>query len=235
MEAVNKPVVKIQPRKVVVVNRNKPGDKPVKEYIAKKPQQKTGFKKQQPQQQKPKNSVIKKKAGLKPMPIQNYKDKRMYRLSIIFGSTVVADTFIIDVPFATSMVKFRDKLLASYQDLLKLLDKQVGSSMLPRPYTKILETTDKGIVEGANKDIIHKITTELYTPTTNPQDLCFNSIVSCTIAPGYAIKGVTKRIIVRVNHVNNPNFSPKKTTKKSDKAENKKQPAKKKIIVKKNK
>lgn len=233
MEAANKQVVKIQPRKVVVVNRNKPGDKPVNEYIAKKPQQKPNFKKQQPQQQKPKNSVIKKRTGLKPKPIQEYKDKRMYRLSIIFGSTVVADTFIIDVPFATSMVTFRDKLLASYQDLLKLLDKQVRSSMLPKPYTKILETTDKGIVEGANKDIVHKITTELYTPTTNPQDLCFNSVVSCTIVPGHAIKGITKRIIVRVNHVNNPNFSPKKAKKAETKQTTDKKRAPKKIVIKK--
>lgn len=234
MNAVNKQVVKPQPRKIVVVNRNKPGGKPVKEYIAKKPQQqKPNLKKQQPQQQKPKNSIIKKKTGLKPVPIQNYKDKRMYRLSIIFGSTVVADTFIIDVPFATSMVTFRDKLLASYQDLLKLLDKQVGSSMLPKPYTKILETTDKGIVEGDNKDIIHKITTELYTPTANPQELCFNSVVSCTIAPGSVIKGVTKRIIIRVNHVNNPNFSPKKAKKTETKQPIDKKRALKKIIVKK--
>ena len=177
---------------------------------------------------------IKKRVGLQYVDMATLPDKRMYRISIIFGSTTIADTFIVDKPYIESMVTFRDKLLESYQDLLKLLDKEVVEKMLLKPYTKELPNDIEGIVSGKNTDIVHRIVQELYTASDDQSSLFFPTIVNAAINPGCQLKGVTKRLMVRLNYVKNPNFAPKKAVK-----ENKSQPKKAKprkiTVVKKNK
>ena len=160
-------------------------------------------------------STIKKKKSLKYISISDFPDKRMYRLSIIFGSTVLCDTFIVDEPFNTSVVETRDKIGLSYNDLLKLLDKSIVGGMLPRPFTKIWDSTHTGILEGENNDIVHNLTRDVFTPGPNSKDVEFPSIVSYNINPGAPVKNVTKRVVVRLNYVANPNFELKKKEKET--------------------
>lgn len=181
---------------------------------------------------KKKAAFIKKQASLKHIPMSELPEKRMYRLSIIFGSSVVCDTFVVEEQISTAVVKTRDKILNSYQDLLKLLGNDIVSGMLPRPYTKEMENSHKGILEGNNMDIIHKMVRALFTPGENDKDVEFPTVVSFTIQPGMPVKGVTKRISVRLNYIKNPNFSPKKAAKKEP--EIKKPTPRKIVIVKKN-
>lgn len=189
--------------------------------IGNKPQPRDPYKKQQPREfnksEKPKASTIKKKKSLKYMSISDFPDKRMYRLSIIFGSTVLCDTFIVNEPFATSVVQMRDGIALSYNDLTKLLDKSISGGMIPRPFTKIWEGTHKGIMEGENNDIIHTLTRDVFTPGPNTKDIEFPTVVSYNINPGTPSKKVTKRIVVRLNYVTNPNFEPKKKEVKEEK------------------
>lgn len=168
------------------------------------------FKDQKP---KPKPSTIKKKKSLKYISIGELPTKRMYRLSIILGSTILCDTFTVDEPFATSVVSTRDKINESYRDLTKLLDKNISGGMLPRIFDKIWDTTHKGIMEGENNDIIHNIVRDLFTPGPNTKDVEFPSIISYSITPGKPSKDVTKRVVIRLNYVTNPNFEPKKKVK----------------------
>lgn len=227
--------------KVIESKPQKPVFKPAakKEGFKPKPNNNNGkkpFNKNQNKNFQPKKVVaskIKKQHCLKNMSVENYPDKRMYRLSIIFGSSVICDTFVIDGPFVTSVVAFRDKLLSSYKDLTNLLNQTVASGMLPRPYTKILENTHEGVLKGENNDIIHMLTRRAYTPVENVEGLEFPSIISFPIQPGSPVKGVTKRITVRINYVKNPNFSLKKKAKKPD--EVKKVKPRKIVVVKKNK
>lgn len=178
-------------------------------------------------------SKVKKQHCLKNISVENYPDKRMYRLSIIFGSSVVCDTFVVEGPFVASVVAFRDKLLNSYKDLTNILNSFVTSGMIPRPYTKVLENTHEGVLKGENNDIIHMLTRCIYTPAQNTEGLEFPSIVSFPIKPGSPVKGVTKRITVRINYVKNPNFSLKKKEKKDTGV--KKVKPRKIVVIKKNK
>lgn len=162
-------------------------------------------------------SRVKRKVGLQYVDMETLPDKRMYRISIIFGSTTIADTFIVNKPYIESMVIFRDKLLESYQDLLRLLDKEVVEKMLLRPYTKELPDDIDGIVNGKNSDIVHRIVQELYTASDDQTTLSFPTIINAAITPGCQLKGVTKRLMVRLNYVKNPNFAPKKAIKKEPK------------------
>lgn len=201
----------------------------VNKQNGKKPFQKRDNKKPQVS----KKSSIKKRTGLKYIDMGKLPDKRMYRISIIFGSTTIADTFIVDKPYVTSMVAFRDKLLASYQDLLKLVNKDVIEGMILKPYTKELPTSDVDIINDVNKDVVHRITQVLYTASDKSNSLEFPTIVNVSVRPGNVVKGVTKRIVIRLNYVHNPNFSPKKSVSENKKQVKKPQPRKMVVVSKK--
>lgn len=198
----------------------------------KKPFNKNQGKKQPPKKIIP--SKVKKQHCLKHMSVDQYPDKRMYRLSIIFGSSVLCDTFVVDGPFVASVVTFRDKLLNSYKDLTNILNQTIAGGMIPRAFTKILDTTHEGVLKGENNDVIHMLTRCVYTPLKDVEGLEFPSIVSFPIQPGSPVKGVTKRITIRINYVKNPNFSLKKKVKEKEPGVKKVKPRKI-VVVKKNK
>lgn len=161
--------------------------------------------------------TIKKKLKLKPTLLKDIPDRRIYRLAFIFGSTQLIDIFTIEEPFLQSMVPFRDKLLKSYQDLLKLISADVVSGMLPRPNAKNLPVTDADILSMDKKDIIHSLTVDICDPVVDGMDVKFCSVASYRIQPGMVVNGVTKRVAVRVNLIRNPNFELKQPAKVANK------------------
>ena len=168
----------------------------------------------------------------KQFSLENIPDRRMYRISIIFGSSVVCDTFVVDGPFLTSVVEFRNKLSTSYQDLCRILNNLVVADMLPRLWLKELEHTHEGILNGKNTDIVHRITKDMYTPKDDGNNLVFPSVISYGIIPGTPVRNVSKRVIIRFNYVYNPNFEPKKKKEKSVKPKQPKQVKTTKKVVK---
>lgn len=178
--------------------------------------------------------TIKKKLKLKPTLLKDIPDRRLYRLAFVFGSTQLIDIFTVEEPFLQSMVSFRDKLLKSYQDLLKLISADVISGMIPRPNTKNVPMTDADILSMEKKDIIHNLTVDICDPVVDGMDVKFCSVASYRIQPGTVVNGVTKRVAVRVNLIRNPNFEMKQPAKVANKP-NKQQQAKKPYKAKANK
>lgn len=187
-----------------------------------KPQQKTfnKFNKDNKKDKPVAKSTVVKKLALKHTDATKLPKKRMYRLNILIGSSVVCDTFVVDVDIMNSMVAFRDKLSKAYDDLLKLLNPLVANGMLPKPFKGELPISDDDIMSMPRKDIIHNLVSDMYQPDEKSSGLNLPSIVRYKIKPGAKVKDVSKRIIIGLNFVPEANFTPKKAESKS------KQPAK---------
>lgn len=158
---------------------------------------------------------IKKVTGLKKTKVTSISKRRMYRLSVIFGSTVLADTFTLDKPFGESVMDLRDKVLRSYSDLTTLISSDVKASLLPKvvfDIKKRVNNTDD-LFKVKYKDPVDAIVNEAYKHEVINNVLSFPTIVNIKIKPGKKVKGVSSRVVVRLNLVTEPNFAPKKKRK----------------------
>lgn len=171
--------------------------------------------------QKPVFSTIKKKLGLQPVGLETImtSERRMYRVSIIFGSTVVADTFTVEGRFTNAMIPFRDKLLRSLTSLFKLLNKDVVRDMIPRINYKNMPVAEADIISMERKDLLHSLTYDVHDIHQVNGKSLVNTVISYRINPGSIVNGVTKRVVIRVKQVKDPNFNPKKKEPKSKKTQ----------------
>lgn len=158
---------------------------------------------------------IKKVTGLKKTKITSISKRRMYRLSVIFGSTVLADTFTLDKPFGESVMDLRDKILRSYSDIITLISSDVKASLLPKVVFDIKKRANNSddLFNVKYKDLVDALVNEAYRHEVINDILMFPTIVNIKIQPGKKVKGVSSRVVARLNLVEQPNFAPKKKRK----------------------
>lgn len=158
------------------------------------------------------HTKIKKISGLNLVKVTTISKRRMYRLSVIFGSTVLSTTFTIDKVFGESVMDLRDKVLKSYSNLITLVSNDVKSSLLPRVVfdTKKRVDNSEDLFAIENKDVVDSIVNAAYSHEVKDNVLMFPSIVNAKIHPGKKVNNVSSRVVVRLNLIAEPNFTPKK-------------------------
>lgn len=163
-------------------------------------------------QSSPAYAKIKKVAGLKLVNVTSISKRRMYRLSVIFGSTVLSSTFNINKVFGESVMDLRDKVLKSYNNLVALVGNDVKSTLLPRVVFDIKKRVDNSedLFAAENKDVVDSIVNTAYSHEVKNNVLMFPSIVNVKIHPGKKITNVSSRVVIRLNLIAEPNFTPKK-------------------------